>query len=260
MLKLGYSTGAIGTKLSLKERLKLIWEIEKFAVELGFTRSERLENAIDNESLQLIKQFEYISIHAPVKKTVNPKTREGTAIRYPSKEADHIIEKIVHILKITSAQTVVFHPDLVDDFGWLNKIFKAKLAFENMDAKKEFGKTTKDLRQVFKKAPEAKWVFDLNHLYTVDPTMKLADRFYEAFKNRLCHYHLSGYGGFHNCLCLTKENIILEGIKEYSVPIIHEGSATREGKDLLIRENNYILSFFRDKLSIELGRLQESAD
>jgi hypothetical protein len=245
MLKLGYSTGVVKSKLSFKERVKLIWEIEKEAIELCYTRSERLKEDIDNESLQLIRQFKYISIHAPVKRTTNPITNEGISIRYPSQEANQIIKKINHILQETKAQTILFHPNLVDDFDWLNKIFKDKLAFENMDVDKKFGKSIKDLTHAFQKAPGAKWVFDLNHLYTVDPTMKLSDKFYKAFREKLCHYHLSGFGGFHDCLCLTKEDVILKGIKDFSVPIIHEGSATREGKNLLIRENKYILSFFR---------------
>jgi len=70
--------------------------------------------------------------------------------------------------------------------------------------------------------------------------MSRANQYYQKFKKRLCHYHLSGYGGFHDCLCLTREDIILKGITDYSKPIISEGAA-KNMKEIIQREHRYIL-------------------
>ena len=75
--------------------------------------------------------------------------------------------------------------------------------------------------------------------------MKLAETFHSAFRDRLCHYHLSGYGGFHDCLHLSQEDIILDGIINHSAPIINEGRAMQDGNESLVKENNYILKRLR---------------
>ncbi|HUV46815.1 MAG TPA: hypothetical protein VMW29_01645 [Candidatus Bathyarchaeia archaeon] len=228
MIKLGYSTG--GKKnISLKTRIKKILEIENHALEVNFIREERLKEKIDRETLDLIKKFKYISFHAP-----------ALEVFYPSKKTEWIIEELKQIIPVIRPDVLVFHPDNVKDFNWLNKQFGKLLAFENMDSRKKFGKTIKDLTQVFKKSPQAKFVFDINHLYTVNPKLDLADKFYITFKKRLCHYHLSAYGGWHTCFCLEDEDFLLKAITDFSKPIIHEGGVV--DKNLLLKENTYVLS------------------
>lgn len=245
MIKLGYSLGAgPNPKYTIKDRIKMLSSVENHAVELNYVVAGRLVDNLDVEDIQELKKFKYISIHAPAVFTDSNKKQW---IRYPSNEAEDVIDKILNIAKTTSAHTIVFHPDLVDDFSWLNSKVDNLLAFENMDRKKSFGKSVEDMDIVFLKAPNAKWVCDVNHIYAIDHSMNLAKNFHKAFQDRICHYHMSGYGGSHDCLYISQEDIILEGIQNFSVPIIHEGRALRDGKISLIKENKYILDRLNKK-------------
>lgn len=229
-IRLGYATGIFHFyDISLKEKIRSILEVQDDAIELGFVRSERLNEYFDDEVFELVKKFKYRSIHAPT-----------VGVTYPSKEAESIIEKVVFIAEKIEADTVLFHPDVIKNFDWINEKLGDLLSFENMDSKKSYGKSIKDLEDIFTRSPQAKWVFDVNHLYTINKSMDQAEYYRERFGSRLCHYHLSGYGGFHTCLSVSKEDIILKGITDFSKPIIHEG-AVKNMKDIIKDEHQYIL-------------------
>lgn len=242
MIKLGYSTGVSKTKeikkKSLKERAEMLFLVEKDAIELGYTNFERLQENVSEEAAEVIRQFNYVSIHAPVLISKDPKVW----MRYPSKEGCVAVEKILKIAERVDADTILFHPDEIDDFDWLSKKIGDRLAFENMDGRKSFGKTAEDLKEVFEKVPNAKWVCDVNHFYTIDESMEIAEEFHENFHDRLCHYHLSGFGGHHEALHISKEDVILRGVKDFSVPIINEGGILRADEDFLLSEHEYILA------------------
>src|SRR3989339_169777 len=237
MIKLGYSLGESKPKLSLKERIGVLLSVEKYAVEVSYIVANRLNEQLDSDDVSKLRQFEFISIHAPARLTETPKTW----LRYPSEEGNAIVDELLAIASKIHANVILFHPDLVDDFNWLNEKVGDMLAFENMDAQKMFGNTISDLQTVFAKAPNAKWVCDVNHIYTIDQSMNLSDEFHRHFQDRLAYYHLSGYGGRHDALHISQEDIILQGIKDISVPIINEGQALRDGKISLLKENDYIL-------------------
>lgn len=238
MVKLGYSLGEPKPKHSLKERIRILLSVETSAVELSYLTANRLEEKLDDEDKERVRQFDYISIHAPALVSKEPKVR----LRYPSAPANAMLDLILEIAAEIGADTILFHPDIVDDFAWLNQKVGKLLAFENMDVQKPFGNNVEDLKTIFAQAPKAKWVCDLNHIYTIDRSMELANEFHQQFKDRLCHYHLSGYGGWHDALHLSREDIILKGIKDFSVPIINEGMALRNGKESLTKEHEYILN------------------
>lgn len=243
MIKLGYSLGESKLKYSFKERLNILLSVERYAVEISYVVADRLKELLDDDDIFKIKQFDFISIHAPVRISESPKVW----LRYPSKEGGLIVEKLLEIAGKINANAILFHSDLIDDFGWLNNKIGNLLAFENMDASKSFGNTIDDLKLIFKKSSNAKWVCDLNHLYTLDNSMKISDDFHENFQDRLIYYHLSGYGGWHEALHISQEDIILKGIKDFSMPIINEGRALRDGKRSLIKENKYILERLEQK-------------
>ena len=213
---------------------------------MGYVRANKLDEEkerFDVEDIEELKKFQYLSIHAPA---VIYDGDEKEQMRYPSEGAEEALEKIMEIAKETNADTVIVHSDLVDDFDWLSKKIGNLLAIENMDIKKSFGKTIKDLEKIFSQTPDLKLVCDVNHIYTMDDSMKLAKSFHSAFGDMICHYHLSGYGGFHSALHISREDIILEGIKDFSKPIIDEGRALRDGKESLLKENKYILDRLKE--------------
>jgi len=236
-IKLGYSVGGSTNQYSLKKKIEILLSVENFAVELSYITGMGRNKELDQEDIDRIKQFDFVSIHAPALISEDPKIW----IKYPSTEGNIAIEKLLKVAQQIDANAILFHPDLIEDFDWLNKQIGDLLVFENMDAGKSFGKTIDDLKNIFNRSPQAKWVCDVNHIYTMDNTMKLAEEFHNQFQNKLSYYHLSGYGGFHDALHISQEDVILQGIKDLSVPIINEGQALRDGEDSLQKENKYIL-------------------
>lgn len=224
-----------------RELLKNLEKALKFsnnAVELSFTSIHKV--TYSQEVVDIFSLFKYRSIHLPVVE----ETQGGKKfLTYPNPEIDNVLKVIDKIISKSSPDTVLIHPDQVTDFSWARSKYGKMLAFENMDSNKKFGKTIEDMKKVFELCPDAKWVFDVNHIYTNDDTMGIAKDFYSEFKNRLTHYHLSGYGGFHDALCLSKEDIILKGIQSLDFPIIDEGNLIL--KDVLEKEFEYVSNRIR---------------
>ena len=75
--------------------------------------------------------------------------------------------------------------------------------------------------------------------------MKFSDELHAAFADRLCHYHLSAFNGFHDVFYTNQnEKNILSGVKDLSKPLIHEGGSTKLGKDSLLTEDKFVRDFF----------------
>lgn len=236
MAKLGFSFGSRKEQIPRTDILNTLLELNNEVVEIGFVDASRLEQGLTKEEIEIIKQFKYISLHAPAV-VENFQTGEKRFLSYSKPKTQNVINLIQQLRKQVNLNTVLFHPDTIEDFDWLSAEFGEVLAFENMDKNKNFGKTIEDMEKVFERCPWAKWVCDVNHIYTIDPTMRLAREFYQKLGERLCHYHLSAYGGFHApFLDNPKEIIILEGIINKNVPIVHEGGATKRDLDFIRKE------------------------
>lgn len=216
----------------LEDYLEEILEIQNDAIELSLTRPQKIRHVFTDKIYSLISKFDYISIHAPVRKT------DGSAIKYPSKEGEKLLDILDKIIYSINPNTLLFHPDIVENFDYLSNKYPEILAYENMDSAKSFGKTIEDMYEIFQKAPNSKWVLDINHIYTNDKSMVLAKEFYTNFKDRLVHYHISSLGNFHDCFCLTHEDEILKGVLSFDKPLIHEGNAVEKG--IFKEEINYI--------------------
>jgi len=217
-----------------KELIKFLRESLEFsdeAVELSLTRIEKIGDSITDEAISLLSRFKYKSIHLPV-------LNKNEFINYPDKSIEKQLKIIDGIIEKIPIDTVLIHPNQVEDFEWVVSRYGSLLAFENMDIQKNF-RSVKEMTELFKKYPTAKWVFDVNHVYTIDQTMNLANDFFNALNKKLTHYHLSGYGGFHDALSISQEDIILKGIKTLNFPIIDEGNLLE--KNILEKEYNYVL-------------------
>lgn len=238
MINLNFSTGNITGDFSLLDWINSLKRISSDAIELGFTRSERIPVEFSNDIISSLKDFKSVFIHAPVK-------HNEQWINYPSKDSDKIIETLKSIISRINIKAIVFHPDLVKDFEYLSSIFGDKLAFENMDSNKSFGIKISDMQDVFEKCPNAKWVCDINHLYTNDNSMISSINWHEAFGDRLVYYHISAFGGFHSMFIDTREDIILKGIKEFSKHLIHEGFDQAAQVSKLNEEMKYIKNILK---------------
>lgn len=238
---LNFSTGNTTQDFSLFDWATTFHSHSSHSIELGFTTAERIPSSLNKELITLLNSFENIYIHAPVKLADKWCT-------YPSPEMDEYIQRILHIMEVVEIKSVLFHPDLIEDFEYVNKLFGDKLSFENMDVKKNFGKTISDMRKVFEQSPQARWVCDLNHLYTLNNTMSNAKEWHDAFANRLTYYHLSAFGGFHSLFIDTHEDVIVKGILDTAKPVIHEGFSDPDVVGRLDMEIKYIKKIYENKI------------
>ena len=66
-----------------------------------------------------------------------------------------------------------------------------KLVLENMDARKEDGRSVDELAGWFAELPEAGFCFDIAHAWSIDETMAAGSELLDAFRSRLRHLHVS---------------------------------------------------------------------
>lgn len=233
---IGFGTGFYyftSPEMSFHERVKRYKDAGCTAVEISIVNTKYLEENYNQEFIDLIKSFPYRSIHLPSK------------IDYPGPEIEANKRQIIDLANNINVSTILVHPPHIKDYGWLKENFgHLPLAIENMDWRANSGGVVKDLEKVFKELPKAKWVFDIQHVYTRDKSMKLAKKLFDAFSDRMAHYHLSGFTNpevLHDCLSASHEDIIFKGIQEDKAPIILE-SVRHDTTITLNQELDYIKS------------------
>ena len=81
-------------------------------------------------------------------------------------------------------------------------------------------------------------MIDVNHIFTNDPSMQLAEDFYDQLEGRIAEWHVSGYDGYHEPFIQTKQENIIKAIQDMSIPIINYSVIT---PDLIDKERDYFL-------------------
>jgi sugar phosphate isomerase/epimerase len=66
---------------------------------------------------------------------------------------------------------------------------------ENMDARKDRGRTADELKPVFDVLPAAGLCFDVAHAWSVDPSMAVGHELLNRYTSRLRHLHVSSISG-----------------------------------------------------------------
>ena len=230
-IRLGFSTGALYKTHRTKEALKTMRDLGYDTVELGFVKLNRIEEGwLDEITREDLRGFKYVSFHAP---KFNYGKNEGTK---------SIFEKIEKINGIRKLDTVVFHPDPIEDLSVFKDV-EFNVAFENMDDRKASHQKPEELEAILSQDKRFGLILDINHIYTNDKTMKLADDFYKKFGNKISQLHVSGYTGYHDPLFQTKQTEILKAIKNLNTPMIIESVVAPED---LEKERNYILQIISD--------------
>lgn len=228
-MKIGFSTGdLLETDFPLQKALDNLRSIGANAIELkiGF-KYEKFLREIDNLDFS---GFEVISVHGP------KFSRDRNII------PKDVIDAIGRINEKISLDWVVFHPDEILDW----EIFRNcnfNVAIENNDWRKKIGKNVEDLEEIFSKN-DIKFILDVNHCFTNDRTMQLAERMKMSFQNRLCGVHLSGFETEtrdHEPMYPTKQKEMLR-VVPINLPVIIESfrSAYRD-LDEAKKELQYIL-------------------
>jgi hypothetical protein len=168
----GYSTGAIALG-DFARALEVLSRYDFDAVELSALRISEvgpLINALPNLDLS---RYKYISFHAPSSFT------EG--------EEEHLVWLLS---KLPADWPIVLHPDAIySPLRW--QAISHRLAIENMDRRKNTGRTVSELGRFFETMPEARMCLDLGHARQVDPSMVGAYLLLKVFADRIVQLHVS---------------------------------------------------------------------
>lgn len=150
------------------------WEVSPFAIELSALSETELPSLAEYLGEAQSLPFRYISIHGPSKHRLLDE------------------EKLVFALNQLAhyADVVVMHPDTIERPD-LYRALGHRLLLENMDARKNRGRTCEELETTFAELPEAGFCFDVAHAWSIDPDMSVAADLLDGFGDRLRHVHLS---------------------------------------------------------------------
>lgn len=213
----GFSTGCLyKQKMNFVNKIKFIKEIGANAIEIGLATVEILFNfTATKEIKKLLKDFEYLSIHAPFVDFKHANDLEGKKV----------IKKLKDLCKNLRVNAIVVHPDNIADFKIWEKS-KLPVAIENMEKGRKFGGKVKDIKKI-KDNYNFYFVLDLQHAYENDHSMKNVKKFIKIMDDKIKHLHVSGENKELNHSPITKsinKEKILKAIKTLpKVPIISEG-------------------------------------
>jgi hypothetical protein len=168
----GYSTGAIALG-DFSRALGLLSAYNFQAVELSALRIAEVEPLLRALPNLRLDRYKYISFHAP------------SAFREDEEE-----QLVALLSKLPAAWPIVLHPDAIYQVSrWTS--LAARLAIENMDRRKNTGRSVSELKEVFELLPAARMCFDLGHARQVDPSMIGAYELLKAFAERIVQLHIS---------------------------------------------------------------------
>jgi hypothetical protein len=179
---LGVSTGIFDDMRGAWQRLVVkACEVSTYAIELSALSEDELPGLIDYLATKPRLPFRYISVHAPVKNRVVD---------------DPFLARLLDGLPLW-VRSIVAHPDAIDDPGAFRQL-RTRLVLENMDDRKNSGRTAEELDLVFEQLPEAGFCFDIAHAWSVDPSMGVATDLLDRFRSRLRQVHVSSLKDGHH--------------------------------------------------------------
>jgi hypothetical protein len=174
MPTIGFSTGAVAYG-DFMRAISLLYKTRAKAIELSALRQIELPellSALPNIIGGLRDRYDYVSFHAPT----DFEDEGGVVFQL----------KAVAELKIN----IVVHPDTIREPAKWREL-GSQICIENMDSRKQSGRTVGELRAFFEQIPNAKLCFDIAHARQVDSTMVESMRILEEFSDRLVEVHLS---------------------------------------------------------------------
>jgi hypothetical protein len=173
MRPIGFSTGALALG-DFDKGLALMADRRTSVIELSALREEELPPLMSSLERLHLAGYTYVSVHAPSRL----QTMKEAAV---AKMLRPCIDRGWH---------VVLHPDAIGDHGcWRD--FGRWLCIENMDKRKEAGRTAVELRRHFRELPEASMCLDLAHARQVDPTLGIAREIIREYDKKIVQLHLS---------------------------------------------------------------------
>jgi hypothetical protein len=173
MRSIGFSTGALALG-DFDRGLSLMEGRHTKVIELSALREEELPGLMGALDRLHVEDYQYVSVHAPSRLRAMKESAVADVLRA-------CIDRKWH---------VVLHPDAIGDHGcWRD--FGRLLCIENMDKRKEAGRTAAELRRHFRELPDASMCLDLAHARQVDPTLGIARDIIREYGERIVQLHLS---------------------------------------------------------------------
>jgi hypothetical protein len=173
MRPIGFSTGALA-RGDFRRGLELLHGHGTDVIELSALRFDELEPLLAALPNLDLRQFSFISIHAP---TLFAREFETSVIEQLRPLAECGYPVVVH-------PDVIFTPRIWAELG-------DKLLVENMDKRKPVGRNVLEMQRIFDSLPAAGFCLDVGHARQVDPSMTEASLLLQAFGNRLAEVHIS---------------------------------------------------------------------
>jgi hypothetical protein len=201
----GYMADQRGDWLS---QIKMAWEVSPFAIELSALSEPELPSLAEFLDRAPSLPFRYISIHGP------SKNLQG--------DEEKLVAELTELARYASA--IVMHPDTIEEPSLFCALGN-KLLLENMDARKDSGRTRQQLEPLFAELPDAGFCFDVPHAWSVDSTMAIAGELLDGFGARLRHVHLSSLSeDLHHVPLTVKDEVLFRPTLErcLDVPWIFE--------------------------------------
>ncbi len=240
-MKLGFGSGACYRMFQSPEQrcnreyIDLLSQSGKAScIELMCHDEADLDYLLQAKDIDLSK-FSYISVHAPA----SPYAADD--------KFNHILRQFRELTRKFPIRNIVFHPDTVLDWSVFEGYQDLPISIENMDERKQFGKTVEDIQSILSKHSFG-LTLDLQHCFDNDPTMQLAGQFQTIFADRIVQYHLSGYEPefLHYPLYKTRQDEIMAALRYPNLPVIIE--STFDSYDEPTQELDYITNFYRQSI------------
>ncbi len=174
MRPIGFSTGALAYS-NFREALRMLRDERIPAVELSALRITEWKTLFLSLNQLDLNQFDYVSVHLPSSMTAQEERAVAT-----------------DILESRPGWTwpLILHPDAISDWSLWRELGQL-VCLENMDTRKEIGRTDRELDLIFRQLPESRLCFDIGHAWQVDPSMGAAYWILKHFQDKLVQVHVS---------------------------------------------------------------------
>lgn len=170
---IGFSTGSLALG-DYRAALASLRSSDASAVELSALREPELAPLMDDLSKLPLSQFRHISVHAPSS--------------FPTMDEAQIVAALQPA--IDARYPIIVHADVISvPARW--EALGDLLCIENMDKRKQTGRTVEELKPLFEELPHARLCLDLAHARQVDPSLCESVLLLEEFRGRLAQIHLS---------------------------------------------------------------------
>src|SRR3954451_2671514 len=173
MRPIGFSTGAVA-KGDFRRALGALRAYSVNIVELSALRLDELDPLVNSLDDLDLSGFQFVSFHAPS--------------RYDRGDERAVLRSLEVVVE--RGIPVIAHPDVIYSTADWAKFGRA-LLIENMDKRKDIGRTASGLVDLFTQLPDARFCFDIGHARQVDPTMLEARIILSSVAGRLAQVHIS---------------------------------------------------------------------